>query len=112
MGRYLILGNGGNMGIKEAKVQVECDGCKFEEEVELEPVNEYDLELLGAPEGTKVCWSERWYILREIPDGENWHLGEGKGDLLCEECYTQMVTGWGERRSETLSAAQRNPGGV
>ena len=100
------------MGIKDATVQVECDGCKLVDEVELETVNEYDLELLGAPEGTKICWSERWYVLREIPDGDNWHLGKNKGDLLCEECYAQMLNEWDYIKSETLSAAQRNPGGV
>lgn len=97
------------MGIKEATVPVQCDSCGYESTVNLSEIYKGDLKALGV----YSSGNDRWYMVENIVDGEKWFQGVNKNEVICDECFATLQFEQDyDPRSEALTAAQRNPGGV
>ena len=94
---------------REAIVPIECDSCGYSDKVYLMEIPRINLKKLGI----FVSSNDRWYTVEDIIDGETWFHGKSKNETICDECYaTSQFEQDYDPRSEALTPAQRNPGGV
>lgn len=80
------------MTFSHPTTKVMCDYCDYEEEIELCRV------VVGIPHYHMPSLDDYWYELIE-------------GKQACEECFNALRHNY-DPRTEALTAAERNPGGV